>query len=239
MASISLYTLSSTVTGMRNIDPGWHERFRQVLDASDYTQSSLAREMRRHVGEITRGTINGWYKGRIQRPSYENIVAACRLLRTDPDWLLYGGPERVHPPQDGQAKTARMVPIVGTAQLGPEGYWTEMGYPPGSGDEGLQALTDDPNAYALKMRGDSMEPAIREGWFVIVEPNGTPVPGEYVLVQTLDGQSMVKELLWIRGDTVALMSVNGNERLKYQKQELEQLSPVGPIFPPSSSRQIS
>lgn len=223
---------------MRMIDPDWHERFRQVLDASDYSQSGLADEMRRHVAGITRGTINNWYKGRTKKPSYDNIVVACRLLRTDPDWILYGGPERVQPPQNGQGKAARMVPIVGTAQLGPDGYWTELGYPPGAGDEGLQALTDDPNAYALKMRGDSMEPAIREGWFVVVEPNREPVPGEYVLAQTHDGQCMVKELLWVRGDTVALMSVNGNERLTFTREELDELSPVGPIFPPSSARQL-
>lgn len=225
---------------MREIDPGWHQRFRDVLDPAEYNQKTLAEAMRRNGVEITRGTINSWYKGRILEPGYQNIVAACRLLRVDPDWLLYGGPDQVKESTGryASAANARLVPVVGTAQLGEDGYWDELGYPPGNGDEGVRALTDDPNAYALKVRGDSMEPAIREGWYVVIEPNRSTTPGEYVLVQTRAGQSMVKELLWQRGDTIALMSVNGNGRLTFRMDEIESISPVGPIFPPSSVRQL-
>jgi len=225
---------------MREIDPNWHGRFQQVLDASEYNQKTLAEAMKRRAAEVTRGTINNWYKSRTLQPEYENIVAACRLLRVDPDWLLYGGPAGVQEsaaPYASQAQ-AQMVPVVGTAQLGENGYWTELGYSPGARGEGVRALTDDPNAYALKVRGDSMEPAIREGWYVVVEPNRTTTPGEYVLVQTVAGQSMVKELLWQRGDTIALMSVNGNGRITFRLDEIESISPVGPIFPPSSIRHL-
>lgn len=225
---------------MREIDPEWHQRFRDVLDESEYNQKTLAEAMKRNGADVTRGTINNWYKDRTQEPGYQNIVAACRLLRVDPDWLLYGGPAQVKESTGRYAPTAdaRMVPVVGTAQLGEDGYWSELGYPPGNGDEGVRALTDDPNAYALKVRGDSMEPAIREGWYVVIEPNRSTTPGEYVLVQTAAGQSMVKELLWRRGDTVALMSVNGNGRITFHMDEIESISPVGPIFPPSSVRQL-
>src|SRR5690606_15695783 len=50
-------------------------------------------------------------------------------------------------------------------------------------------------AYALRVRGDSMHPAIRNGSFVVAEPGRACVPGEYVVLVLTTGQKMVKELV--------------------------------------------
>ncbi|MFW6342493.1 MAG: S24 family peptidase [Halothiobacillaceae bacterium] len=129
------------------------------------------------------------------------------------------------------------VPIVGTAQMGDDGYWMELDYPVGHGDGYIDAPTRDANAYALRVRGQSMAPAIRDGWIVVIEPNRDPVPGEYVMVKTTDGRSMVKELLYARPDVVSLMSVNdGYGRLNLAPDEIEKMHPVGMIVPPSKIR---
>jgi phage repressor protein C with HTH and peptisase S24 domain len=126
------------------------------------------------------------------------------------------------------------VPIVGTAQLGDCGYWYELEYPKGHGDGHLNVPSRAPEAYALRVRGDSMAPAIRDGWYVVVEPNTDPSPGEYVLVQTTDGRSMVKELLWQRNDQVALMSVNESHgRLTLAAEEIRKMEFIGLVASPS------
>lgn len=107
-----------------------------------------------------------------------------------------------------QLGAASRVPVVGTAQLGDNGYWAELETPVGFGDGFVEIAVRDQNAYALRCRGDSMKPRIKDGEFVIVEPNQTPSPGDEVLVKAKDGRVMVKELLYIRDDTLHLLSVN-------------------------------
>src|SRR5690606_30320258 len=59
---------------------------------------------------------------------------------------------------------ARKVPLLGYAQAGAEGYFDDDGYPTGRGwDEIEFPAIGDPNAYALKVTGDSMEPVYRKG----------------------------------------------------------------------------
>lgn len=122
------------------------------------------------------------------------------------------------------------VNIVGTAQMGDHGYWCELEATEGS----IDVITTDPDAYALRVKGDSMAPAIRNGWIVWCEPNKTPVNGEYVMVQTADGRSMVKELLYCNSIEASLMSVNtAYDRINLPIAEIERIHYVGGIVPPS------
>lgn len=129
------------------------------------------------------------------------------------------------------------TPVVGTAQLGPDGYWDEIDYPVGHGDGFVDVPTRDPNAYALRVKGQSMAPAIRDGWLVVCEPNSEPIPGEYVLVKTVDGRSMIKELLYSKPEGVSLMSVNdGYGRINLTWDEIEKMHPAPFIISPSKHR---
>ena len=84
------------------------------------------------------------------------------------------------------------VPVVGTAQLGDDGFFDEEGYPVGHGAGYLNISSDDPDAYGLRVRGDSMSPRIKHGEYVVIEPNQPLVDYEEVLVITSDGRKMIK-----------------------------------------------
>ncbi len=120
--------------------------------------------------------------------------------------------------------------IAGTAQLGPNGYWDAL-----EATEGwIDVPTSDPDVYSLRVRGDSMAPAIRNGWVVWCEPNHQLIPGEYVMLRCNNGQSMVKELLFENAEEVSLGAVNDNYgRITFQRRDIEQLHYVGGIVPPS------
>lgn len=120
--------------------------------------------------------------------------------------------------------------ILGIAQLGPDGYWDALAI----ADGWLDVPTTDPDAYSLRVKGESMAPAIRSGWVVWCEPNHQLIPGEYVMVRCSDGQSMVKELLYENAEEVSLMAVNdGYGRLTIARSDIEQIHYVGGIVPPS------
>lgn len=136
----------------------------------------------------------------------------------------------------GRPKNSTQVPVVGTAKLGSDGFYVELESPAGFGDGYVEHYSADENAYGVRVRGDSMHPAIKHGQVVVVEPSGQLVPGENVLVALLDGRRMVKELITARADSITLMSVNGGERMTVQREEVEFVHAVAAIVSASKWR---
>lgn len=168
----------------------------------------------------------------------ENHAAAAQFLGVSSDWLATGrGDKRarlpVPPPAleyAGPVAGHRRVPVVGTAKMGDDGFYEELSPIPGAGDGYVEAVSSDPNAYALRVRGSSMAPAIKDGSYVVIEPNGRPVPGEPVLVIMRSGQKMVKEFLIERTDSIEVESVNGGQRRTIYRDELESVQPVAAVL---------
>ena len=101
------------------------------------------------------------------------------------------------------------IPVIGYAQAGAEGYFDDAGFPAGSGwDEVLFPDVGDPHAYALEISGESMEPVYRDGDRIIVAPSQTPRRGDRVVVKTVDGEVMAKELVRTSANRVELKSIN-------------------------------
>lgn len=123
------------------------------------------------------------------------------------------------------------VPVVGTAQLGDDGYWLELDYPTGHGEGFVLYPTRDQNTYALRVKGDSMRPRIKPGEFVVVEPNHAVAPGDEVLVKTADGKSMVKVLGSRRSGFVELLSINEDHRpITLDEEAIVSLHYIGGIL---------
>ena len=102
------------------------------------------------------------------------------------------------------------VPVVGRAELGPEGFWTETEYPVGHGDGFIPFPTKDQSAYALEAVGDSMAPRIKHKEFIIIEPNAEIHPGDEVLIKTNEdpARSMVKVYQYTRDGRHHLGNIN-------------------------------
>lgn len=109
----------------------------------------------------------------------------------------------------GGGVTARRVPLIGLAQAGGEGFFDDGGYPVGAGwDEvGLPEIAD-PNAYALEISGENMEPVFRDGDLVIISPAAPVRRGDRVVVRTRSGEVMAKELARRSARRVELRSLN-------------------------------
>lgn len=108
--------------------------------------------------------------------------------------------------------TVTRVPVVGTARGGSDGYYVEIEYPTGHGDGYVSYPAKRSNAYALRVKGDSMRPRIKPGEFVIVEPSVPCNPGDEVIVKTKSGKSMVKVLHSQRSGFIELLSLNDEHK---------------------------
>ncbi|MCK4602700.1 MAG: helix-turn-helix domain-containing protein [Phycisphaerae bacterium] len=65
-----------------------------------------------------------------------------------------------------------MVPIINKVAAGYPAHFTDLDYPPSVADEYIRCCDlHDPQAFAARVVGDSMEPAYREGDVVVFSPN--------------------------------------------------------------------
>jgi phage repressor protein C with HTH and peptisase S24 domain len=124
-----------------------------------------------------------------------------------------------------------VVPVVGTAKLGMDGYFEALDFPVGHGDGYLHIYSDDPNAYGLRVVGDSMHPRIKSGEYVLIEPNKIFITGDEVMVQTQDGRSMIKEFIYIRDGVYRFDSVNQDHSpLHLDQHDVSKVHLVGGIL---------
>jgi phage repressor protein C with HTH and peptisase S24 domain len=231
MIASVLNGLAGSICYMTNLS----DRIREAM--GKMTKAELAR-----AAEVSAATVTFWLDGSTKSINGEKAVLLERATGYRATWLISGkGPKRVEATQQsdpspvyaGRRSGTRAIPIVGTARLGERGFYEEISSIPGAGDGHIDIATTDPNAYGLRVRGSSMAPAIRDGWYVLVEPNSAPAVGEYVLVKLKDGQRMVKELLYRRPGIVEVLSVNGGERLTIYDEDLEALQAIAAVVAPS------
>lgn len=161
------------------------------------------------------------------RPISEKFIAKVHGVRGWENWFSQPAapaptrPNNAPPTPDNTAdfgtvmsgdrlatKPLAKLPVVGEVRGGSEGYLEELQYPVGHGEGVVEHPTADPNAYALRVRGDSMHPRYRAGEFVIVEPNIEAQPGDDVVVLCVNGRKLLKELNWKRDGEVQLLSIN-------------------------------
>ncbi|WP_293000065.1 S24 family peptidase [Nevskia sp.] len=121
----------------------------------------------------------------------------------------------------------RMVPIVAMVQAGPNGFFEIIGHVAG---EEVPFYTRSTNAYALRVRGDSMRPRIRSGQIIVADPDTVYAPEDDVVVMLKSGEYMVKELLVERNDEIVVTSVNNGERRTIAKADIEYIHCVVDIM---------
>jgi len=106
-------------------------------------------------------------------------------------------------------RTRTRIPLIGLAQAGGSGFFDDGGYPAGAGwDEVELPATADPNAYALSISGDSMEPVYRHGDAIVVSPAAPVRVGDRVVARNAEGEVMAKLLTRRTATRIELTSLN-------------------------------
>lgn len=77
----------------------------------------------------------------------------------------------IRPEPDQKDKAGQVVPVINKVPAGYPGEFDDMGYPVGFADDYVRCPDiHDPNAFAVRVVGDSMEPKFSEGDVVIFSP---------------------------------------------------------------------
>lgn len=99
------------------------------------------------------------------------------------------------------------------------GKWHEVcdAFQPGDAEEWTESDAKGQYVFALRVRGDSMEPEFREGDIIIVNPHVEAKPGDYVIVKN-DAFEVTFKQLKKYGDTPVLHPLDP----KYKDIELSE-----------------
>jgi phage repressor protein C with HTH and peptisase S24 domain len=219
------------------------QRIKSARKAKKMTQEQLGLK----VG-VKKASVSQWENGLTKQLIGENLLKTAKALGVTPQWLTTGEVETLKinektaqyiEMQSNAHETVNLglfteVPVVGCAQLGDNGHWTEIEYPVGHGDGAIPFPINDQNAYALRCVGDSMRPRIKSGEYVIIAPNTESIPGDEVLIKAIDGRVMIKTLLYTRDQRIHVMSINeAHLPQSFLMSEIDKIHTVAAIVKPS------
>lgn len=161
------------------------ENIRRLRQARGWKILELANRIDSDVGNISRleRGKQGYSDEMLQK-----IATALGVKVAD----LFVGPEggtNVAPAPVG----TRRIPLISYVQAG---HMTEAIDAYALGDAEDWILTDldlSSNAFALRIKGDSMLPEFREGDTVIIDPGVLPLPGDYVVAKNGENEATFKK----------------------------------------------
>ena len=149
--------------------------------------------------------------GRLRWPSTESLARVLDATDSSLEAFaaLVSGARAL--PSPGPA--GRRIPLIGLAQAGMEGLFTEGGAPMGAGwREIAPPEIADPHAYALAVAGDALEPVFRDGDTVIASPAAPIRRGDRVAVRLVAGDVLLRQLARRSARRMELRSLNPAER---------------------------
>jgi phage repressor protein C with HTH and peptisase S24 domain len=194
-------------------DPVKHEEIWRALDTLAAENGLSASGLAKRAG-LDATTFNPSKRrmpdGRARWPSTESVAKVLDATGASLEAFtaLVSGARALTSSSAGRS-VSRRIPLIGFAQAGGEGFFDDGGYPVGGGwDEVSLPEIADPNAYALEISGDSMEPVFRDGDVVIVSPSAPIRRGDRVVVRTTQGEVMAKHLTRRSARRVELKSLN-------------------------------
>ncbi|MDP4593505.1 MAG: helix-turn-helix transcriptional regulator [Beijerinckiaceae bacterium] len=140
--------------------------------------------------------------GRLRWPSTESVAKVLDATGASLDEFMSLLTSR-------KSEIRSTVPLIGLAQAGTGGFFDDAGFPTGGGWEEIAfPNVPDENAYALEIAGDSMLPLLRDGDIVIISPAASIRRGDRVVVKTMAGEILAKELKRQTAKTIELQSLN-------------------------------
>lgn len=185
------------------------ERLRSAREGKGLDQGTLADK----IGIVAR-TLQRWEKGE-QVPDGVSITRIAKATGVVPTWLLTGEgemyppppsrPENIYPLQAASRKRSRLVELPMVSAV-PAGKVATIFHPDHVDDYVTVDDVKDPQAFALKVKGNSMSPRIEDGDIVIVSPAEEPRSGDVCVVR-VNGEDTLKKVKF-EGNYVHLVPMN-------------------------------
>ena len=220
------------------------ERIRQARTARNMSGADLATR----VGYKHQSSI-GNLENRPGSSGGDRIYLIADVLRVPVDWLLRGpdtenvpelraafsATQLINLPDGARPATVKQAFRVGVVQGGNNGFIEDYTPTPTAQEPEpvhYASTLIDEHAYAVKVRGSSMEPAVMAGWDVIASPGRPAEPPDLCVVCFTDGRKALKRLVWVRGGMICLESISAqHEKITEPVENIIRMDKVISIVP--------
>ena len=190
------------------------DRLKELRKAAGLSQAQLSAR----VG-VSQQAVGKWENGK-SSPDPDTLTALAKLLGVSTDDLLGKAPA----PSFSLPYAQTGIPVVGTVRAG----YGALAYEEDYGTE-LASVKDPSSYFYLVVKGDSMEPRIREGDLALVHKQPTLDSGDLGVLIYGEGEGTLKRYL-VRGSSVVLQPFNKNYEEKVLRgEELNHLYIAGKV----------
>lgn len=119
---------------------------------------------------------------------------------------------------------ARMIRVIGWAHAGEAEGYEQI---PDSWAQSVPTECQDPDAFAVQLEGDSMEPKFSDGDVLVVQPNAQPYSGCFVVARFVD-DGVIFRRMEMAGLQIVLKPLN--DRWPVTSHELKEFSWIYPVW---------
>lgn len=197
---------------------------------------------------VTPQAVQKWMAG-VTEPRGKNLEAAARFFGVTPAYLKFGldpsesgdntkqsGAERQRPFDENVTRVpmgTRPIPVISSVQAG---ALRDMDVPYEPGDGYAVVYTDDMSlsrwTFSLEVEGESMLPRFQPGDLLIVDPELSPNPGNFVVARNGTNQATFKKYrprgMDERGNMIFEL-VPLNEDYPTMRSDVEKLTILGVV----------
>ena len=129
------------------------------------------------------------------------------LKERDPEiWKILQESDKQFEAVNSDFMLSQMIPLIDATQAG---EWIDVidAYQPGQGMDEVAVSSTRRDLIALRVKGNSMEPVIRDGQIVVVDPHREAITGD-IIIAVKDDKSTIKRFHQVNRETVILEPLN-------------------------------
>ncbi|WP_429013458.1 LexA family protein [Aeromonas veronii] len=165
------------------------ERIRELRKKHGLTQQKLG-----ELIGVKKSSISQWENDE-HSPSGDNLAQLSKVFGVSAHWLATGkGSPELSNVEPAVIPQGNRVPILSYVQAG---NWREMCEQATAFDGNVEYVSAGgeigPYGFGLWLRGDSMLPQFKEGDLIIVDPDESPQPGDYVVAKNGSDEATFKK----------------------------------------------
>ncbi len=180
----------------------------RLAQSCGYSTSGLAKKAGLDPTSFNRSKRIG-ADGKPRWPSTESVSRILAATGSTMSEFI----ELIGNPASSPRQQAR-IPVLSFTHAGRKEYFDDAGSPVGEGWEHIHfphAPDDDLNLYALEVTGTAFLPLFREGDRLIIAPKAPLRRGDRVVIRTVAGKILAKELNRHTASKVEVRSLNSDE----------------------------
>lgn len=186
-------------------------RFYEALNESKYNTYTIADKL-----NLSPATISRYTNGKML-PKLATLYQAADILNVSPEWLM--GKSDIKSVSHISTKAIK-IPVLGTVVAGVplEAVEEILDY-----EEISVQMARNGEYFALKVKGDSMEPKISAGDVVIVRKQSDVDSGEIAIVLVNGDEATIKKVTKFEGGINLIPNNPAYEVITYTNEQIESL----------------